>query len=114
MLDPHWGWSIAKRLWRAGIPPYFLSAGVTLGGGVLGALGQWLAGHQAPDPAQLSFRIRIWAVAIAIGGTLTAFENLERGLARHALPSIIRDALTIVAAYGGAQSAYWWLVWTLR
>ncbi|SMC06634.1 YtrH family sporulation protein [Sulfobacillus thermosulfidooxidans] len=97
------------KLIRVGVPPYFLALGVTLGGGLLGALGLWMAGKGAQDPASTAYRIRIWAVAIAIGGTLTALENLERGLSARAIPSILRDGLAITMAYFGAQSGYWLL-----
>lgn len=107
------GWSaliaLATKLVRVGIPPYFLALGVTLGGGLLGSLGQWFAGQGAQDPAMTAYRIRIWAVAIAIGGTLTALENLERGLSTRAVPIILRDGLAIMMAYFGAQSGYWML-----
>lgn len=107
-------WNLLLRIWRVGLPPYFLALGVTLGGGLLGGLGQWMVGRGDSDPAQIAFRIRIWAVAVAIGGTLTAFENIERGLAQLSLPKIVRDALMILAAYWGAQTAYWWLRWFTR
>jgi hypothetical protein len=102
-------WVVALRVWRAALPPWFLAFGVTAGGGLLGSLGQWLVGQANPDAAQIGFRIRIWAVAIAIGGTMSAFEHLERGLTQGALPQIVRDVLVLTAAYGGAQAAYWCL-----
>ncbi len=95
------------KLIRVGIPPFFLSLGVTLGGGLLGALGLWFAGKGPQDPAITAYRIRIWAVAISIGGTFTVLENLERGLSTHALPAILRDTVSIIMAYLGAQSGYW-------
>lgn len=94
---------------RAVIPPLFLAWGVTFGGGLMGALGEWLVGRPEADPTQIAFRTRIWAVAIAIGGTMTAFEHIERGLARGALPQIVRDLLVLGAAYSGAQGAVWCL-----
>ncbi len=99
------------RLWRVGLPPLFLALGVTLGGGVIGALGTWMAGQGPGDPVATAYRIRIWAVAIAIGGALTAFENLERGLTSRALPVLFRDSLGILAAYLGAQWGYWMIRW---
>lgn len=105
------GLGLLWRVVRVGLPPYFLALGVTLGGGLLGGLGQWMVGKMESDPAQIAFRIRIWAVAVAIGGTLTAFEHIERGLAEWSLPKIVRDAVMIVSAYWGAQSAFWWIKW---
>ncbi|MCY0908647.1 MAG: sporulation protein [Sulfobacillus thermotolerans] len=96
---------------QTGLPPFFLALGVTIGGGLLGSFGLWLAGKGPQDPAQAAYRIRIWAVAIAIGGTLTALENLERGVFARALPAIVRDGVAIVTAYLGAQTGYWLLTW---
>jgi hypothetical protein len=99
------------KIIRTALPPFFLAFGVTAGGGLMGSLGLWLAGKGPADPALAAYRIRIWAVAIAIGGTLTALENLEKGLSARALPLIVRDVLVIVTAYGGAQCGYWVLQW---
>lgn len=105
----HTGWILVMKVWRVALPPLFLAFGVTMGGGMLGALGQWVVGQPGGDASDIGFRIRIWAVAIAIGGTMTAFEHLERGLTQGALPQIIRDVLVLSAAYAGAQAAYWFL-----
>ncbi len=102
---------LAVRLWRIGIPPLFLAMGVTLGGGLIGAFGSWMVSQGPGDPVTTAYRIRIWAVAIAIGGTLTAFENLERGLASRALPMLLADSFGIIAAYFGAQWGYWLIRW---
>ncbi len=102
---------ILIKVARVGIPPYFLAFGVTTGGGLLGSLGLWLAGKGPQDPAGAAYPIRIWAVAIAIGGTFTALENLEKGFASRALPLIVHDSLVIAMAYSGAQCGYWVLQW---
>ena len=109
MIRPETLQTLSLKAVRAVIPTLFLAWGVTLGGGLIGALGEWLVGQADTDPTQIAFRVRIWAVAIAIGGTMTAFEHIERGLARGALPQIVRDILVLGAAYGGAQAAIWCL-----
>lgn len=100
---------LVGKIWRSTVPPFGLAFGVTLGGGVAGALGEWLAGRPAADASQVAFGIRIWAVAIAIGGTLTAFEHFERGLSQGALSQILREVGVLAAAYAGAQTAFWLL-----
>lgn len=104
-----WSWVVLMKVWRAALPPFLLAFGVTAGGGLLGGLGQWLVSEPIMDASQIAFRIRIWAVAIAIGGTMTAFEHLERGLSEGAMPQIVRELLVLLSAYGGAQAAYWFL-----
>lgn len=102
---------ILARTIHVGIPPYFLAFGVTVGGGLFGALGRWLVADYSATPAQTAFQLRIWAVAIAIGGTLTALESFERSVSTRALPILFRDGLALLLAYWGAQSGYVLLKW---
>lgn len=103
------------RMLRLVGPPLFLAFGVTVGGGLMGALGHWLAGQTAQaDASQIAFKIRIWAVAVAIGGALTALENFERSLSTKALVELAKGGLTLTAAYMGAELGYllvrWWML----
>ncbi len=101
------------RILRLVGPPLFLAFGVTVGGGLMGALGHWLVGQTVEaDAGQIAFKIRIWAVAVAIGGALTALENFERSLSTKALVELAKGGLTLTAAYAGAEFGYllvrWW------
>ena len=107
-------WLIAPKVLALIAPPLFLACGVTLGGGLFGAFGHWLAGHQSEaNASQIAFRIRIWAVAVAVGGTITALENFEKHLSTRAMLDLIRGGLTLTAAYAGAEFGYlllrWWM-----
>lgn len=104
-------WFLSTRLVPLMAPPFFMALGVTLGGGLLGAWGHWLAGHpNMANAPEIAFRIRIWAVAVAIGGTITAFEHFERSLATRAVVDLARDGLILIAAYAGAEMGYGLLV----
>lgn len=108
-------WLIGPRLITLLAPPLFLALGVTLGGGLFGAFGHWLAGQtEAANGAQIAFRIRIWAVAVAIGGTISALENLEKSVTTRALTDFVRGGLTLGAAYAGAEIGYWLLRWWMQ
>ena len=96
-----------NRALRGLTPPFAIALGVTLGGALIGGLGQWLVGEPAPDYVALAFRIRIWAVAVAIGGALTALENLERGFLARGAPGVLRDLAVVLVAYLGSLMAYW-------
>ncbi|NMP21853.1 YtrH family sporulation protein [Sulfobacillus harzensis] len=107
--------TVFPRILRLLGPPLFLAFGVTVGGGLMGALGHWLAGQSSQaDASQIAFRIRIWAVAVAIGGALTALENFERSLSTKALVELAKGGLTLMAAYAGAEFGYllvrWWML----
>lgn len=105
-------WLVAPKIATLVTPPLFLALGVTLGGGLLGALGHWLAGQQASaDASQIAFKIRIWAVAVAIGGTITALENFQKSVASRAMVDLIRGGITLLAAYAGAALGYWLIRW---
>lgn len=94
------------RALRALMPPFMTALGVTIGGALVGGLGQWIVGEAAPDYAGLAFQIRIWAVAVAIGGAMTALENLEREFMSRGLFGLFRDLAVAGIAYLGAQLAY--------
>lgn len=108
-----WWWVLPKLMRLVG-PPLFLAFGVTLGGGLLGSFGHWLVGQQnQADASQIAYKIRIWAVAVAIGGALTALENFDKSVSARALGDLIKGGLTLSAAYTGAEMGYlllrWWM-----
>lgn len=81
----------------------------------MGAFGHWIVGQERQaDPSQIAFKIRIWAVAVAIGGALTALENFERSVSTKALVDLAKGGLTLLAAYSGAQLGYWLLLWWIK
>lgn len=102
-----WGW----KLWRILMPPFCVALGVTVGGALLGGFGQWMSGRAAPDYSTLAWRIRIWAVAVAIGGAMTALENLEKEFMMSGVRGVARDLLIVAVAYGGAQAGYFLVRW---
>jgi hypothetical protein len=95
-------------------PPFMLALGITVGGGLVGGLGQWLAGQPAPDYAGLAWRLRIWAVAVAIGGAMTALENLERQFLVRGAAGALRDLAVVAVAYLGAQFGFTLITWLVR
>ncbi|MGC8489148.1 MAG: YtrH family sporulation protein [Clostridia bacterium] len=94
------------KVLRTLMPPFMTALGVTAGGALVGGLGQWIVGEPAPDYAALAFQIRIWAVAVAIGGAMTALENLEREFLSRGVFGLFRDLAVAGIAYLGAQVAY--------
>ncbi|MCY0884429.1 MAG: sporulation protein [Firmicutes bacterium] len=103
MRDTGW-W---RQALAVALPPGLLALGITLGGGLLGAWGTWLAGAGLPRPGALAYRLRFWAVAAAMGGTFTAFEQIERHLASRGPRVLLRDLAVLGAAYLGARAGAW-------
>lgn len=47
--------------------------------------------------------LKIWAVAVSLGGTFSSFELLEQGIFKGELKAILRQLAYITAALGGAN-----------
>jgi hypothetical protein len=50
--------------------------------------------------------IKIWAVAVALGGTFSSFEILEKGIFNGEIRSIIKQAVYVIVAVVGAHVGY--------
>lgn len=48
--------------------------------------------------------VKVWAIAIALGGTFTSFEVIDKGLFRGEIKSIIKQAVYILMAVVGANA----------
>jgi hypothetical protein len=99
------------RVWRLLAPPFGVALGVTLGGALIGGLAVFAAGRPDPDYVSLAWRIRIWAVAVAIGGAMTALEKLEHEFLASGMRGVLRDVAVVAVAYAGAQAGYALLRW---
>lgn len=86
---------------------FFIALGVILGGSVFGALAAALTG-QPPLKTMIDVAdsIKIWAIAVALGGTFSSFRVLEQGLFKGEIKSLIRQLLYVFFAMGGAQLGY--------
>ncbi len=50
--------------------------------------------------------LKIWAVAMAIGGTFTSFEIFEKGILKGDIRSLAKQVIYIVVALVGANLGY--------
>lgn len=51
----------------------------------------------------VAISLKIWAVAVSLGGTFSSFEALEQGIFKGELKAIIRQLTYIIAALCGAN-----------
>jgi len=86
---------------------FFISFGVILGASLMAGLGALINGH---PPLKTMFTIagsiKIWAIAVALGGTFSSFEIIEKGIFKGEIKSIIRQAVHVVIAVVGANVGY--------
>lgn len=97
---------VAKEL----LLPFCTAFGVVTGGSLLGALAVVLTqGSPLASIAELSGKIRLWAIAVAIGGTFDTLTAIESGLLRGQVFLLVRQGAVIAAALFGAHAGYWLL-----
>lgn len=89
---------------------FFIALGVVLGGSLLGSISELLAGQYPLSSAVLlADRLKIWAVAAALGGTMTFFQNVEASLWGFRLRFLAREILLVLFAFAGAATGYQWI-----
>ncbi|BAS27282.1 hypothetical protein LIP_1433 [Limnochorda pilosa] len=97
---------VAKEL----LLPFCTAFGVVLGGSLLGSLAIVLTrGSPLAAIADLSGKIRLWAIAVAIGGTFDTLTALESGLFGGQVFLLLRQGAVVAAALFGAHAGYWLL-----
>lgn len=84
---------------------FLIAFGVIIGVSAFAGISALLSNHPPlKTMLDISTSIRIWAVAVALGGTFTTFEILEKGLLKGELRSTIKQAIYIVMALFGANT----------
>ncbi len=86
---------------------FFISIGVLLGACILGGLAASFLGHPPlKTMVELSERIKIWAIVVALGGTFPSFRVLETGIFQGEFRSLIKQIFYILSAIAGAHIMY--------
>lgn len=86
---------------------FLVAFGVIIGASIFAGIGAVINNHP-PLKTMLdnAGSIKIWAVAIALGGTFSSFQIIEQGLMKGEIKSIIKQVLYIFAALMGSNSGY--------
>jgi len=84
-----------------------IAFGVVVGASVFAGLGA-LINDNPPMKTMLDMAhsLKIWAVAIALGGTFSTLEVLDQGIWRGELKSILKQVIYIVTALTGSNLGY--------
>jgi hypothetical protein len=92
-------------LFHNAIYSFLISFGVMVGASLFAGVGAVINNHP-PLKTMLNIAgsVKVWAIAIALGGTFTSFEVIDKGLFRGEIKSIIKQAVYILMAVVGANA----------
>ena len=86
---------------------FLIAFGVVLGSSIFNGLGAIITGSP-PLKAMLDLAksTKIWAVAVALGGTLSSLNVIDKGLFYGEVKALIKQAIYILVALMGANTGY--------
>lgn len=85
---------------------FLIAFGVIIGASFFAGIGAIINNHPPlKTMVDVSNSIKIWAVALALGGTFSSFEIIEQGLLKGELRSVIKQMVYIVVALAGSNFA---------
>lgn len=86
---------------------FSIALGVLLGGSLFGGLAALVTGGQPlKTMVTLSEQIKIWAIAVALGGTFSSFQMLDLGFFKGEFRAVIKQVLYILSSFFGAHVGY--------
>jgi hypothetical protein len=100
----------------AGLITNFLVAfGVVLGGSLLGGIGAVLT-LQAPavEMEHWAEKIKIWALVVAVGGTIDPLRVIESNFMEGHMSPVIKQILFILSAFLGAHMGTSLVIWICK
>jgi len=98
---------ILSSLFNNMVNHFLISFGVVVGASIFGGVGAVIT-NDPPLKAMLDIAssIKIWAVAVTLGGTFSSFAAIEKGLFEGEFKSIVKQAIYVLAALLGANMGY--------
>ena len=86
---------------------FLIAFGVVIGASIFAGIGAIITNHP-PLKAMLDIAgsIKIWAMAVALGGSFSSFAVIEKGLFEGEFKSIIKQAIYVLTALLGANTGY--------
>jgi len=98
---------ILTNFYTSVVQIFLIAFGVVIGASIFAGISAILTDHP-PLRAMINLAssIKIWAMAIALGGTFSSFEVIDKGLFEGELKSIIKQIIYIFIALLGANAGY--------
>lgn len=86
---------------------FFIAMGVIVGASLFAGLAA-LVSNNPPIKTIINVAdsLKIWAVAVALGGTFQSIEAIEQGIFRGEIRSIARELLYVLSALAGANTGF--------
>lgn len=89
------------------IRAFLIALGVVVGGSLVGSLSSICTdGLPLSTMAILAQRLKIWAMAAALGGTFATIENIEAGLLQGHPQLVLKQLLFVCSCFLGAHLGY--------
>ncbi|MCX7922649.1 MAG: YtrH family sporulation protein [Clostridia bacterium] len=84
-----------------------IAFGVIVGASIFAGIGA-LVNDQPPLKTMINIAgsIKIWAMAVALGGTFTSYEIIEKGLFKGEVKTILKQMSYVITALIGANLGY--------
>lgn len=94
---------------------FLVAFGVVIGGSFLGGIGAILT-LQAPAVVMEHWaeKIKIWALVVAVGGTIDPLRVIESHFLEGQLSPVIKQILYIISAFLGAHMGTTLILWICR
>lgn len=84
-----------------------ISFGIIIGASTFAGIGAMISNHPPlKTMLDLAGSLKIWAIAIAIGGTFSSLEILDQGILKGEIRSIAKQVIYILTAIIGANLGY--------
>lgn len=98
---------VLSTLFNNMVNNFLISFGVVIGASIFGGIGAVIT-NDPPLKAMLDIAssIKIWAVAVTLGGTFPSFAAIEKGLFEGEFKSIVKQAIYVLTALLGANMGY--------
>lgn len=83
---------------------FLIAFGVIIGASLFAGIGALINNHPPfKTMLDVSKSIKIWAVAVGLGGTFSSFQVIEQGLLKGEIKSVIKQITYIIAALTGSN-----------
>ncbi|PAB60359.1 YtrH family sporulation protein [Anaeromicrobium sediminis] len=83
---------------------FLIALGVIIGASFFAGIAALINNHPPlKTMMDISSSIKIWAVAVSLGGTFSSFEIIEQGILKGEIKSVVKQVAYIVSALIGAN-----------